>query len=215
MSGTSQLSLFNKALRHLEERKLASLTENREPLRYLNDEYDDAILFCLHAGLWNHAIRDIMVSADTNLIPQFGFQYAFRKPGDWVRTLAIADNEQMEPLIRRLYDQNQFWYSDITPLYVRYVSSDPDYGRNLSIWPPAFVEYVGCYLAWTCAPRLKQSQEKVDAIEKKLKRSKADALARDAQDLPPGKPPYGTWVQSRAPRGSILPYGTPFAGLED
>ena len=213
--GASQLSIYNKSLRHLEERKLANLQENRESRRYLDDEWADGVNNCLHAGFWNHSMREIEVTNETTVQPNFGFQWVFKKPTDWVRTYKLSDNSQYNPLLRRYTDQNAFWYADITPLYVKYVSDDPNYGWNLSLWPPAFCEYVGVYLANCCAPRLKQALDKVEAIEKNLKRLKADALARDAMDLPPGERPYDTWVQARAPRGSILPYGQPFGGLED
>lgn len=214
--GTSQLSLYNKALRHLEERKLVSLTENRESRRYLDDEFEDNNLYCLSQGNWNFAKREIMIDASSTQIPNFGYAYAFQKPSDWNHTFMVSDNDAYDPLARDYTDQNGFWYANITPLYIRYISNDPDYGLNLGIWTPAYIEYVAARLARLCAPRLKQDQSKVDYLETKvLRRAKAEAVSTDSQDLPPGKPPYGTWVQSRAPRGSILPMGSPFGSNED
>ena len=215
MAGGSQLGIYNKALRHLEERKLLSLTEPREPRRYLDDEWGDAILFVLSQGYWKHAVRLQKIDASATNIPQFGFEYAFPKPADWISTFQIADNEGFEPLMRRYDDANNFWYSDITPIYAKFISSDPSYGLDMSLWTPGFSEYLAIYLAWLCAPRLKQSTEKVEVIEKRMKMIRIESLAKDAMDLPTGKIPYGTWVQSRAPRGSILPVGNPFGGIED
>ena len=211
----SQLAIYNKALRWLEERKLLSLTENREPRRYMDDEYDDNNLYCLSQGNWNHAMREVELQAETAITPNFGYAYVFAKPNDINHTFQIADNEQYDPLLRGYTDQNNYWYANISPIYVRYISQDPNYGLNLSLWQPTFTEYVAARLAFLCAPRLKQSIDKVQAIEKILRRAKADALSNDAQELPPGKPSWGTWVQSRAPRGSILPVGAPFAGYDD
>ena len=211
----SQLGVYNKALRWLGERKLVSLSENRESLRYLNDEWSDAIEFVLAAAYWKHAIRNIEAPAETTQSPNFGFEYVFAKPSDWVQTYQVADNEVYEPLLRRYDDINNYWYADISPLYIKYVSNDPDFGLNMSLWTPGFIEYLAIYLASLCAPRLTQAANKIDMIEKKLKSIRTVAIARDAMDLPPGKPPYGTWVQSRAPRGSILPYGSPYPWGED
>lgn len=208
----SQLSIYNGALRHLEERKLASLTENREPRRYMDDEYAENNLFCLSQGNWNFAMREQMLDASTAEVPNFGFAYAFPKPSDWNHTFQIADNESYNPLLRNFTDQNNFWYADISPIYARFVSNDPNYGLNLALWTPAFTEYVIARLAWLCAPRLKQSEAKVDRITKTMKAAKATAVNTDSKDLPPGQTPYGTWTMSRAPRGSIVPLGNPYAG---
>lgn len=215
MAGASQLGIYNKSLRHLEERKLLSLQENREPLRYLNDEWQDAVNFCLYQGYWNFSIRLQEIPADTTQGPNFGFEYSFAKPADWVRTFQIADNDHFMPLLRNYSDQNNVWYADISPIYVKFISNDPNFGLNMSLWTPGFVEYLAAYLARLLVPRIKQAESKIDRLDKVLKQARAAAKATDAMDLPPGQIPYGTWVMSRAPRGSILPYGSPFPGSVD
>ena len=215
MAGATQLSIYNKALRHLEERKLASINENREPLRYLNDEWADAVEYCLYDGYWNFAVRLISSQAEKNISPNFGYAYCFKKPSDFVRLFQMSDNENFDPLLRNFTDQAGYWYTDITPVFVKYVSNDSQYGMNMSAWTPGFIEYLAAYLARLCAPRLKQSQDKIEGLDKVLKRARANAMSIDAMDLPPGKPPYGTWVTSRAPRGSVQPMGSPFSGNDD
>jgi hypothetical protein len=205
--GASQLGIFNAALRFVEERKLASLTEQREPLRYLLDEWQNAVDWCLYQGYWRFAIREQQVNNDASQSPAFGYEFCFTKPADWIQTYQIADNESFNPLIRNLEDMNNVWYTDISPIYVKYVSSDPNYGWNLGLWTPGFSEFVAAYLAWLIAPRIKQAKDKVDTLEKLVKRKKIEGQSTDAFSLPPGEFPYDTWVTSRAPRGSILPYG--------
>lgn len=215
MSGASRLGIYNKALGHLEERKLKSLTENREPRRALDDEWDDAVEFCLYRAFWNFSLRLYMVTPNTDLTPQFGFVYAFTKPTDWVKTFQIADNENFNPPLQDFTDQNGVWYASIAPIYVRIVSNDPDFGMNMSLWTPGFKEYLAAYLAWKIAPRLKQDREKVDALKRLVKEARIDAISLDATDLPPGRQSYGTWVTSRAPRGSVQPMGSPFGSGSD
>jgi hypothetical protein len=210
--GASQLSIYNKALRWLEERKLASLKENREPRRYMDDEWAQNNLFCLSQGNWNFAMREAEFQALTTIQPNFGFAFVFPKPADWNHTYQLADNESYNPLLREWTDQNGYWFADISPIYVKYVSNDPNYGLNLGLWTPAFEEYVAARLAFLCAPRLKQNDKKIDRIDEIYKNAKAHAINTDSKDLPPGQLSYGTWVQSRAPRGSITPIGSPYAG---
>ena len=213
--GASQIGIYNIALRWLEERKLASLTENRESRRYMDDEYEGNIVYCLSQGNFNFSRRLVQIQAETTIAPNFGYEFAFHKPSDWNHTFQVSDNEAFNPLLRDYDDLNNYWYSNISPIYVCYISNDPDYGFNVGLWTPVFTEYVGVRLALLCAPRLKQAKDKVEDIRKAVKAAKAEAVSTDGQDLPPGRPPYGTWVQSRAPRGSITPLGAPFPGLED
>lgn len=198
--GASRLSIYNGALRWLEERKLASLTENREPLRYMNDEFDENNLFCLAEGNWNFAMREIQMGPEETTLPNFGLNFCFRKPFDWNHTYQVAASESFDPLIRDLKDQHGFWFSNSPILYVRYVSMDPNYGLNMGLWPPAFIQYVEARLAWLCAGRLKQKQGLIDGLKKLVKSTRAEAISTDSQDLPPGKTPAGTWVLARMPR---------------
>lgn len=210
--GASQLSIYNGALRYLQERKLANLKENREPRRYMDDEYAENVEFCLSQGNWTWSLREVQLFASETLIPNFGFSYAFPKPLDWNHVYQIADNESYNPLLRYYTDQNGIIYAAITPLYARYVSNDPHYGWNMAMWTPPFIEYVEVRLAWLCAPRIMQNAAKVQAIADTMKRTKAMAINKDSQNMPPGIIPYGTWTMSRAPRGSITPLGNPYAG---
>lgn len=198
--GASRLSIYNGALRWLEERKLMSLTENREPRRYMDDEFDENNLFCLAEGNWNFAIKEVQMGPEETAIPNFGFNFAFKKPLDWNHTYQVSGNEGFDPLLRHYTDEHGFWYSNSPILYVRYVSQDPNYGLNMGLWSPSFVQYVEARLAWLCAGRLKQKQNLIDRLAKLVKTTRAEAISTDSQDLPPGKVPYGTWTLARAPR---------------
>lgn len=198
---TTQLSLYNKALRHLGERKLASLTENREPRRYLDDEYSDTVLLCLRSGLWNFASRAVQIDVDGSIEPAFGYQSAFAKPCDWIRTSMISTSETFDPPLRNYRDQEGYWLANADTLYARYVSSD--LAGNILAWPADFAEYVGIALARTIAPRITQDNSLIDAIEKKEKLYWKRAQANDAMDEPPQPWPLGTWTTSRIRRGYI------------
>ena len=66
----SQLSIYNGALSILGERKLASLTENREPRYKLDDVWgNDLIRRVLQMGQWNFAKRTIELDASPSVTP--------------------------------------------------------------------------------------------------------------------------------------------------
>lgn len=206
MLGASQLGVYNKALRNLGERKLANLQEKRDPRFYLDDEWTEGVQQCLSAGYWNFAMRTLRIDASPEIQPAFGFKNVFPKPEDWVRTFIVADNEDFNLPLKDYVDENFAIYTGITPIYLRYVSDDPNFGWNLTRWTPGFVEYVAAYLAFIIAPRTGKAKDDVDKLDKRQQKWLIKAASRDAMDLPPGRPPHGTWVTSRAPRGSVYPF---------
>lgn len=77
-----QLSLYNNALTVLGERKIASLTENREPRRVLDDVWSGAVKYCLEQGQWKFAIRTSKLTYSTDVNPVFGYRRAFERPSE-------------------------------------------------------------------------------------------------------------------------------------
>lgn len=201
---TTQLQLYNKALKHLGERKLASLTEARECRRYLDDEYPDTLLLCLRSGYWNWATDTIEVEADELATPDFGYQAAFPKPMDWIRTELVSTSETLDPPLRNYRDQNGFWLANADKLYVRYVSGT--LADNLTNWPVDYAEYVGVALARAIVTRLTQNDALSDRIEAREKTYWKRAQANDAMDQPPSPWPLGTWTTSRLRRGMLSAY---------
>ena len=198
---TSKLVLYNAALRHIGQRKLSALTEEGEGRRVLDDVYDTAIQYCLEQGQWNFAIRSQEIDYSPSVDPAFGYQYAFEKPDDWVRTTGLSTSEYFNPPLIQYVDENNYWWADVTPLYVRYVSNGTDYGLDLSLWPSTFERAVMLYLAYLIAPTLTNSDEKTDSLEKQFKRALTDARSKDAINDAVAFPPVGSWVNTRAGAG--------------
>ena len=83
----SKLTIYNGALAVVGDRKLASLSENREPRFKLDDIWDNEIIDrVLQMGQWNFAKRTVALSASPSVSPSFGYQFAFDKPVDFIRT---------------------------------------------------------------------------------------------------------------------------------
>lgn len=200
----TKLSIYNAALtKHLGERKLASLSESREPRRVLDDIWDDDFVgACLELGQWNFASRTAEIDYSDSVTPPFGYIHAFEKPDDWRRTIALSSDPYFnEPLIR-VTDEANYWFSDADILYVKYVSDDAEYGNDLSLWPATFTHWTEAHLANLACERITQSstkQEKLEARDRKLLR-KAQGI--DAMNDPVTFPPQGAWVGSRFGRNS-------------
>ena len=73
---------------------------------------------------------------DPDFTQEFGYRYAFPKPDDWVRTVALCSEPFFkDPLIDDSTDHASFWFCNLQTLYASYVSDDNDYGRDFSNWP--------------------------------------------------------------------------------
>lgn len=201
--GTSKLALYNGALHLLGERKLASLSEAREPRRVLDDRYDMAVAEALEAGQWHFAMRSVRLDSAPDIDVAFGWQFGFTKPTDWVRTAAISASETFEPPLIRFVDEGDTWLADTDPIYVKYVSSGLEFGMDLARWPASFARYVEAQLALLVCERLTQNQSKEDRLERLVvPRARRNALNKDAMSGPTPKfMPTGRLVASRGNGG--------------
>lgn len=193
----SKLDLYNRSLLHLGERKLASLTENREPRRVLDDVYPGAIDYTLGQGYWKFAIRTAKIVVDPNVTPTFGYSQAYQKPLDLVRTYKISSEEFMNVPLLQYNEEGSHWFSDSgNEIYVAYVSNDAAYGNDLSRWTEPFIRYFTLHLATEIVDRLAPTGND-NKLEAKKAQALDDALTKDAMEGPTAFLPAGTWLSSR------------------
>lgn len=198
MPTITRLSLYNGALRELGERQIASLSENREPRRVLDTAWDEgAVDFCLGAGIWRFAKRTVQLAAETGMAPEFGYQKVYTVPDDHIRTAALSADEYFNnPLVQYRFEAG-FWFADVEPIFVSYVSNAANYGGDYALWPMEFVQYVHAYLAMQICTRLTQHEAKQDKLIALVKTRLNDAASGDAMEDPTVFPPMGRWVSSR------------------
>lgn len=201
MSTPSQLTLYNGALVLLGEEVLASLGENREPRRVLDNIWDrGAIDTCLEQGIWNFAMRTVKAEYDPELTPDFGFQYVFLKPSDWIKTAAMSSDEFFRTVMTgdAFRDEAGYWFTSIQTIYIRYVSNGASYGQNYTLWPKSFERFVESYLAKMAGPRIKGvSADRVQLAESIYEKLASDARGKDASNDGPMTAPNGSWVNAR------------------
>jgi len=197
MGTTTRLTVYNDALILLGERSLASLTENREPRRLLDQVWNnDGVDACLEEGQWHFATRGVRLDYDPAASTEFGYQYVFNKPSDWIRTEAVCTDEWFNVPLTRYGDESGYWYSDEQILYIKYVSNDAFYGNNLAIWPRSFSEFVSAHFAWKIAFKLggeSLMKEMISVRDEMLRRAKNKAAADESTKFPA----RGSWVNAR------------------
>jgi hypothetical protein len=195
---TTKLKVYNRALRYCSERKIADLTEDREPRRLLDDAWDDgAVDVCLAEAQWKFAIRTVRIDYDPAITTDFGFQYAFSKPTDWVSTSAVCSDEYFDTPLIRYSHENDYWYADIDTIYVKYLSNDATYGNDLSLWPGTFANYVSAYMANEIVDKLTASDVIIARVDQRHDENRLKAKNKDAQNQPQRFPAPGSWSSSR------------------
>jgi len=194
-----QLSIYNGALTVVGERKLATLTENREPRFKLDDVWDNEIIErVLHMGLWNFAARSVELTASPSVTPSFGYQFAFDKPeNDFIKTMMVCYDQYFNLPITRYTDEGQWIFCDTEIIYFQYVSSDAEFGSDFSLWPPNFTEMVEHYMAYKAGPRMLGIDISERTLESKWERTLLKAKSSDAMESPARFPPQGDWARSR------------------
>lgn len=197
----TKLSLYNEALRILGERNLASLTENREPRRLLDAVYDaGAVNYCLEQGQWAFAMRAVKLEYSPSIVMGFsgGYSRGFEKPTDYVRLAAFCTDARFTSPTIYYATEAGFWFADVDEVYVKYVSNNTSFGKDLSLWPETFTRYAASYLAVEIVERLTQNSAKWDQTYKLAKQRLREALSKDAMEGPTRELPTGSWANARA-----------------
>lgn len=201
----TQLQLYNDALDICEERHI-TLTENRKPRFLLDGVWNGGgVNACLEESDWDFARRSAQLVYDPSIQPDWGYIHAFQHPPDWLRTSAIASDPYFQSALTQYNDEAGYWWADLSTLYVKYVSTDPNYGWNLSLWTEAFKQFAAAHFADKIIGSLthdKQIQQKVAGIRQMRLTS---ARGKDAMNEPPGF--FSRGQLSRARQG--LYFGRP------
>jgi hypothetical protein len=153
--------------------------------------------YLLARGLWNFAIRTVELSQDDDVEPLFGFDYAYSKPDDWVRTAAISSDGTFGFPFNDFEDEQNYWYSSIDPLYVRYVSDDDEYGWNVGEWRQPFAKAFEARLAFECGLPISGDKSNRNDMEMLAERRLREAKNLDAVDERTQVRPPGRLVRSR------------------
>lgn len=195
-----RLSIYNNALMVAGEETLLDLTENR-PARYKLDQVWDSgfLRGCLEQGDWNFAMRSVRLEPSASVKPDFGFEYAYEKPTDWVRTSAFCSDPFFKsPIDGNGYsDEAGFWFSSHPEIYVQYVSDDPNYGLDLARWPQSFTNWVEHDLAKRVFKRLTGASSDFETLKTDTRKALSDARFKDGRNQGAAYMPRGNWSKAR------------------
>lgn len=210
---TSRLEIYQRAIVLCRQTPVTSLSENNEARRLCDIHYAPMLQSLMEAGFWTHAMRTTRITANDSVTPAFGYTYAHDMPADFVRKYVVSASETLDPPLDYHTDgsaylvEGGYLWSDVTPLYMRYTSSDADYGLDLGRWPERLTEAACTELACRIVPKLTGSSE----LQGHLMSLKAMALGRantfEALQQPAQTSRPGRWMSDRfSNRRSSLDY---------
>jgi hypothetical protein len=204
----SKLEVYNASLALMGQRELESLSEGVEPRRVLDRAWDRCTRYCLEQGFWAFATRAIEANAEPSIEPTFGFTYAFQKPNDFLRVAGVwSDSNEIQPLTDYAFEQ-EYFYANGTPIYIRYVSSDPEYGMNVGEWPESFSAFVEAHLAAETCTRITADKDQHIKLRLLVRDRRLGAVNNDTMNKPARFPPMGGWARSRSSSGRTRLGGT-------
>lgn len=195
---TTRLKVYNGALRRIGDRQLASLNENSESRRVLDEIWDDGFVnSVLEMGYWRFATRTVRIEKDPNVSPSFGYRNAFLEPEDYLRTCEISADEYFNTPLLAYQNEGPYIFTDIEPIYLRYVSNGAAYGGDLSRWTESFTQFVEAQMALLACERLTQNATKEEKLERTVRQLLANARSKDAMEGPTKFMPPGRWSGAR------------------
>lgn len=201
VSDALKLKIYNGALRLLGERKVSSVDENREPRYVLDDIWDEEgfVHEALEEHGWNFATRASAITYDPSIETEFGWKYVFEKPSDIQRLTSMCSDPYFRVPLTNLEfaDEGDFWLSDLSTLYVKYVSNGDEYGLDPAKWTRKFQTYLETRMAYEAAERITNSRTKVMDLYRLQEAVAKEAKSFDAMAEGPKMSPLGGWVRSR------------------
>lgn len=209
----TKLEVYNGALiTHLDTRPLRTLSDARTERRALDAVWDKVLEYMLEQGMWNFAARSIQWEPSSTVVPEFGQQYAYEKPEDYVRLIRISDNETLKPTLTGYLEEGSYFISDSSVIYAQYVSNDLLWGKDTSKWTPAFVAAFEAELAWRGRGGVRPlGAGDVESLRRLKKTLLQDAQSKDVVNQAPTELPTGRLVRSRGgSRGNDRMRRTPY-----
>lgn len=192
----SQLQIYNEALLLCEERILTGVngvpTESRKPRFVLDQVWNDGgVNACLEEALWTFAKRGAAMTPDPNINPSWGYQYAYKKPTDYIRTCAISSDPHFNSEWTRVADEDGYLWADISVLYLKYTSKDFFYGNDTTKWPETFKLFVYAHFASRIVKAITHDKSIQDRVMNERKMTLISSRSKDAMNEPTGFFPRG------------------------
>lgn len=178
----SNVKIANRALQHVGEKQIASLTENSRQARAVNTCFHALRKRLLRRYPWSFAISRASVAASASQT-DWGELYRYAKPNDF---LCLIRNKEIDYIDSRhdwTIEGQYIVTADSSPLQFRYVAdvTDP------TLFDPIFDEALAVLVAYNIVEQLTQSNTKKEALANDMvevvkEAQRVNAIEKGSQD---------------------------------
>jgi hypothetical protein len=186
MSGMTDLGIANLALIELGQPPLAVADNTSKAGRLILTSYEPRLKMILRSHPWRCARRQIVLSADPDATPPFGFSVACQLPEGFLKVVKFNNHIDKFEIVG-----NHLQCDDDAP-ELTYIARVPT-----NQFDDGLVMTTAAYLAMCWCIAITDSGNKVDGYRKLYDATLADAKFSDALDGAPEEPPIGTWAEAR------------------
>lgn len=196
----SVIQVANRALTKLGSGRITSLSDDVKAARSINSCFEDIRDDELRVNRWQFAMKRVSLAALASA-PEFGFNYQYALPADFLRLDMINDEYPSAVMDNYIGAETQEYMvegnlilTDIqAPLKLRYIARITDPNQ----WDVNFREMVASRIAMEICEDLTQSDTKKNSAAKDYDRARKVAIRIGAIEKPPATPPDNTWIISR------------------
>lgn len=193
----TEAGICNSALSKLGNNRINSLTEGTPAANLCLEQYGKLRDHLLRSHDWNFAASRVKL-AQLSSTPEFGYDYQYALPSDWMRTISVHPGDSRRQHITDYATESteaegRVLRTDYPDVYLRYVRAVED----PNVMDPAFREALAWRLAMELAVPLAKSGSLRDRMAAGFEDALAIAKSIDGQDDPPQALPDGSWVAAR------------------
>lgn len=190
----SWLRVYNDALNIMGLDKIVTAIDDSTRRSVLDTAIDSNLVEAMLEDIgWNWAITSTKIIYNPSLEPDWGYKYVFDKPADLHRLDGVFFDEYFQRPVKQYLDEDKYFFSSVTELYIKYVSSD--FLNDPSAWAASFRKAIASKMAKeTC---MKLAPDKYQVVKEEHKERYSDAKSSDAMQSPPRLIAAGSWTRSR------------------
>lgn len=187
----SEVGICNSALTKIGAGRIVALDDGSKNANACAELYPKLRDDLLRRHAWNFACVRLKL-ARLAAAPAFGYAYAYQLPSDWLRTVAVYEDDAGQALAEYRVEGRTI-LSSAEALYIVYVRAVGDPNDMPSDFREALASMLACDLAVPIAQSSSLRQEMDQAFRDALARAKSVDAVEDC----PERLPDGAWVTVR------------------
>lgn len=187
----SETGIINSALRKLGATRITSRTDGSVSGNIANDLYDNIRDKMLRSGKWNFAVTRAQLARSTDT-PSSGFDYIYEKPADWLKNVAVWDNDQAVGTVKFSLE-SEGYHCSAEEVYIKYIKLVTDPNQMTADFREAF----SFELAKQMSTPIKAGKAIRDRLKADGDGELSSAKSMDATEDLPEQMPEGSWVDDR------------------